>query len=67
MSSKIRTSKRSIFLSSYSIRCSATLSCLNYFPAVLRDIPGFIAHMLIVLPCLRSMTSLVNSVHVTTA
>ena len=38
----------------------------KYLPAVLRDIPAFIAHMLMVFPWLRSLTSLVSWVLVTT-
>ena len=43
-----------------------TLSWRKYFAAVLRDIPAFIAHMLIVFPWLRSLTSLVSWVLETT-
>ena len=47
-------------------RCSMALSCRKYLPAVLRDTPAFIAHMLMVDPRLRSITSLVSWLRLTT-
>jgi hypothetical protein len=41
-------------------RGSGPFSCPKYFPAVLRDIPDFIAHMPMVFPWLRSKTSLLS-------
>ena len=41
-------------------RCSMTFSCRKCFAAVVRDMPAFIALMLIVFPWLRSLTSLVS-------
>ena len=46
--------------------CSVTLFWRKYLRAVLRDMPDFIALMLMVFPWLRSMASLVSWVRVTT-